>query len=69
MVQNHEKDEWELCAKDQKDKQEWMCAIYKVLGRECPQQQVIEEREIVKQPVMVLLQNTPNCNQNWNYNS
>ena len=36
MVDNHEKDDWELCAKDQKDKYEWMCAIYKVLGKECP---------------------------------
>lgn len=27
----------------------------------------MEEREIVKQPVMVLLESTPECNAHWDY--
>lgn len=73
-VRNKQNDHWDLCAKDDKENREWVCAISKAMGRPCEGQTqagplIINEKRIVKEPMILIPLPSPVCNEDWNYGS
>ena len=70
-VNNVEKDQWDLCTSNDTDRQAWVCAISQAIGRPCGEKSnnplIIEEKRIVKQPILLIPLPSPYCNENWNY--
>lgn len=69
-IHNLEKDQWDLCASNEKEKEAWICAISQSLGRPCTKSSspiVIEEKHIIKQPILLIPLPSPSCNEDWNY--
>lgn len=75
-VVNLEGDKWDLCAKDAKEKETWVCGISQAMGRPCEKAGttqagpvIINEKRIVKEPMILIPLPSPVCNEDWNYGS
>lgn len=76
-VVNKEGEKWDLCAKDEKEKKDWVCAISTAMGKPCENANIkaqqgpviINERKIIKEPMILIPLPSPVCNENWNYGS
>jgi hypothetical protein len=82
-IADKEEDNWTLCAYSNDQKREWVCAISYVLGKPCEPSggaggagggnrnkvQIIEEKQIVKKPVILIPLPSRSCNENWNYDA
>ena len=62
-VNNVEKDQWDLCTSNDTDRQAWVCAISQAIGRPCGEKSnnplIIEEKRIVKQPILLIPLTSP----------
>lgn len=81
LGQNHLS--WDLCSQTNQEKQNFLCALYKSVGKECPNPQInenstqnyknskeklFEVQTIVEnQPIWLFMTPSPTCNQDWNY--
>ena len=76
-VVNKEGDKWNLCAKDDKESQAWVCAVMEAMGNPCTKEQIkgqqgpmiINEKKIIKEPMILIPLPSPVCNEDWNYGS
>jgi hypothetical protein len=73
-VRNKQNDRWDLCTKDLNEKKAWVCAIMQAFGRPCEGQNqagplVINEKRIVKEPMILIPLPSPVCNEDWDYGS
>lgn len=68
-ISSLQNDKWDLCGSNETEKQAWVCAISRSLGKTCSDNSpiVIEEKHIVKQPILLIPLPSPSCNEDWNY--
>ena len=71
-IQNKQRDRWDLCAKDAAEQRTWVCAISAAMGHPCEGQNqqgplIINEKRIVKEPMILIPLPSPVCNEDWNY--
>jgi carbonic anhydrase len=74
-VKNKQGDKWDLCASNATDQQAWVCAISQVMGRPCSNGSaqagplIINEKQTIKEPMILIPLPSPACNEDWTYAS